>query len=65
MSGHAKDGALYHPDPVGEWIHEATQEFFGQPREPITESMVAKAVIGFFVVAVGMAIIVSQIIGAA
>lgn len=65
MSGHIHDRAVEHKDPVGEWIHEATQEFFGDPREPITETMVAKAAVGFLVVVAGLAIIVSQIIGAA
>lgn len=65
MSGQAKGAPSYQADPVGEWIKEATQEFFGQPREPISESTVAKAAIGFLVVAIGMAIIVWQVIGAA
>lgn len=65
MSGQPRSEMTYHADPVGEWIHEATQEFFGDPREPITEGAVAKAVVGFLVAAVGLAIIVWQIVGAA
>lgn len=65
MSERSESTPSHQADAVAEWVQEANQEFFGQPREPISSSSVAKAFVGFLVVAIGTALIVWQILGAA
>lgn len=64
MSERSESTPSHQADAVAEWVQEANQEFFGQPKEPITGTTVGRAFIGFLVVAIGAGWIVWQVLGA-
>lgn len=67
MSERSERSPSHRTDVVAAWISEANRDFFGrdEEREPISASMIRRSIIGFIVVALGVGLIVWQVLESA